>query len=472
MSNTTGKPEPESTGQENTPRRRRLVRFVFHAAAFILTWWFVSSMFPAVPSPVETTRAVLAKVGSVTNDLYYTLREADLEEKVERVRREAEAISPEDDSAFHAIDTTIWAQLDSLPWQERMRQLRRGDSIVQSRLGGISRAPALRGRVINVLLVGVDSRLGSRSARADAIHLLSIQPDSGIMEILSIPRDTYYDLGFPDTTSFNILANARAGGIRAFMRRVDSLVHRGPIRYYVEVGFSQVLGILEILGYRNPVETLQFLRTRKGLPAGDVQRSHNQALFIQKTILDNFHLAVGAGGELLVAAALQLVRTNMTFDVAQGLIYALAKTGFPHNRPEPVRVRMLPMYRYRLRDMLPDSLTVAVTLARARERARFPDSVHFHADVQSRLRHVLSLAVADTARPWRVISRLEVFFNQRAWLQVRDLPVRIGIRDSIVELLSAAYRRRGKEKKAEEVLAVRDAENYLYRLKHERNVDR
>ncbi len=470
MSRNTEKPEPDSVDKKNKPRR--FARFVFHSVAFVLTWWFISSIFTAVPSPLETARVVLVEAESVTNDLYYALREADLEEKAERVRREAETISPEDDSAFHAIDTVVWARFDSLPWQEHMRRLRRGDSIVQSQLRGISSAPALRGRVVNVLLVGVDSRLGSRSARADAIHLLSIQPDSGIIEILSIPRDTYYDLGFPDTTNFNILANARAGGIRAFMRRVDSLVRRGPIRYYVEVGFSQVMGILEILGYRNAVETLQFLRTRKGLPAGDVQRSHNQALFIKKTILDNFHLAVGAGGELLVAAGLQLVRTNLTFDVAQGLIYALAQTGFPLNRPEPVRVRMLPMYRYRLKDMWPDSLTVSLTLARARERAHLPDSSHAHPDVQSRLRHVLSLAVADTARPWRVISRLEVFFNQRAWLQVRDLATRITIRDSIVELLSSAYRRRGKEKKAEEVIAVRDAENYLYRIKQGRSTDR
>jgi hypothetical protein len=332
------------------------------------------------------------------------------------------------------------------------------DSALHATLRSISRRPPIGGRLINVLIVGIDSRLSARHARADALHLVTINPDSAVVEIMSIPRDTYSDLGYPDTTTFNIIANAKTTDNRRLMRKVAKIARRGPINYYIEVGFSQAMGIMEILGYRDPVRTLQFLRTRRTLPGGDIQRAHNQALFMRQNLIDKFPLLTGATGDMIITAGLSFLTTNMSKDFCLGLVYNLKTRGFPSHREDAVRLRMPPGNNIRLKEMVADSATIHNTLARVERRI---GSNGDQPDVASYLRRVYTRAMKDSTHPGKIVYRLRRLNEQHAWLQIQDAKARSGIRDTLTALLEYAYLKLGQTENAEAVRSAREAEQLL-----------
>jgi anionic cell wall polymer biosynthesis LytR-Cps2A-Psr (LCP) family protein len=68
------------------------------------------------------------------------------------------------------------------------------------------------GRRINIAVTGLDGRIGRLSKLADANHVISILIETGQIEIISVPRDTYVDLGYDedDTLNLNKLTICRA----------------------------------------------------------------------------------------------------------------------------------------------------------------------------------------------------------------------------------------------------------------------
>lgn len=438
--------------------KRRLIilfRTGFWLVVFIGAWGLLASMIPGMPGPASAMRAGLRLAKGATDELYFLAQEGSLEEAAKSVRDAAIEQEGED---------TARTDAERLPSERRARLPLRPiaeDSATQAQLANISHLPPVRGRLINILIIGIDSRLSARSARADAIHLVTINPDSAVVEFMSIPRDTYVDLGYPDTTRFNIIANAKFPGNKQLMRKVSELAKRGPVHHYVEVGFSQAMGILEILGYREPVKTLQFLRTRRTLAGGDIQRAHNQALFMRQNLIDKFSLLTGGTGDLILSAGLNFVTTNLTREFCLGLIYNLEQRGFPHHRADAVRLRMLPRYNLRLKQMVADSTTVQATLDRVRRIHGAGDDPNI--DVTAYLRRVNQHAMKDSARPGQVIHRLRRLNEQHAWLQIQDQRIRIGIRDTLTGLLESALRKVGKTDEAEDVRRAREAEDVLLR---------
>jgi anionic cell wall polymer biosynthesis LytR-Cps2A-Psr (LCP) family protein len=448
---------PEASPQQpKTPSRiRTSMKRVFKwTLSLVLLWWLVSAVVPGVPSPARGGKALFSVFKSISDDLYHAANKNSLEEAAKMVQGEATEHRPESDSGLAGADrlpVERRKRLPSVPVSE--------DSALRTTMTAISKTPVIRGRVINILLVGIDSRMGTRSARADALHLITVNPDSAVVEIMSIPRDTYCDLGYPDTTTFNIITNARAAGYPGFLKKVQDLTNRGPIKYYIEVGFSQALGVLEMLGYNDPVNTLKFLRTRKSLPAGDIQRSYNQAVFVRQNLLSKFSLFTGATGELILTAGLNFVETNLTREFCKGLIYALEQRGFPDHRPDAVRVRVLPLYKIRLKEMTADSVTVARTIARTKQIVQ--DDPSPNVNVTALLRRHVASAIEDSSRPGKVISRLKRLSEQHAWLQIQDFRARIGVRDSLLHCLERAYRRQGNNADADRVVDIKRSEDVL-----------
>lgn len=452
-------PDKTSTadGDAAKPKRFRifLKRFFVWTLMIIVLWWLASAMIPGLPTPARGGRALLSLFKTVSDDLYQAANKGELEKAARMVQ---------DEASEHRVEVdTAKSGADRLPAERRKRLPAvpvAEDSALRATMSAISKTPVIRGRVINILLVGIDSRLGVRNARGDALHLITVNPDSAVVEIMSIPRDTYCDLGYPDTTSFNIITNARGRGYPSFLKRIEELTNRGPVKYYVEVGFSQALGVLEMLGYNDPVNTLKFLRTRKSLPAGDVQRSYNQAVFIRQNLLSKFSLFTGATGELILTAGLNFVTTNLTREFCKGLIYSLEQRGFPDHRKDAVRVRMLPLYKIRLKEMTADSATVARTIARTKQLVSDEDFGP-NIDVTSSLRKHNRAALADSSRPGKVISRLRRLSEQHAWLQIQDYRTRIGVRDTLLNCLERAYRQQGNHADADRVIDIRRAEDVL-----------
>ncbi|MFN9151846.1 MAG: hypothetical protein ACK6C4_10800 [Bacteroidota bacterium] len=323
--------------------------------------------------------------------------------------------------------------------------------------------PKPGGRVINVLVTGVDARLGERSGRADANHLVRFFLDSGCVEIIAIPRGTPADAGFPDTSNFNMIANVRtAKGQSGYFKAVAEIAGVSKVDYWVEFGFSQALGLLELMGYRdNAQQTLRVLRSRKAYATGDYQRSYNQGQFIRQVMLRTFDNTDDILGQLAMRAALALVETNLTYDATQSIVEQLRQRGFSSQSKDRVWVRVKPddIQQFQVFDF--DSAKVGEMDRQISHRVdrTIPDSARVTpVDVEARLARMVARAVADSAkRPVGVMQALQGAYQQRAWMQISNRAARRMYRDRICSLMIYAYRRVGREadaKRAEQFLEL------------------
>ncbi len=428
------------------------IRFIAGFLGACIIWGGISWLIPAIPSPLATAKAMLLITKAGADKVYFAFNTGALEEASKRVEQEATDAAPDRQLGF---DSASFFQNVSIP-AERQGEV---DSAFQSVMKNLSKLPSIGGRVVNVAVIGVDSRLGETGARSDAIHLFTFSLDSGVVEIMSVPRETPCDLGHGDSSRLNIVSYARQRGVDFLLRKLEPMCRRGPIKYWAEVGFSQAMGIIELLGYSEPQKTLRFLRSRKAFGLGDWQRSHNQSVFLRENLVRKFSLLTGASGDVILTAGLQFVNTNMTKDFVQGIVYGLQKRGFPQHRYDAVRVKMVPLLKFRLEDVLPDSVNLARVATRS-DRIIGDDHAPGQ-NVEQRLVAMVRQAAADSARPAQVIRRLKVVVDQHAWMQVQNKPVRWALRDEMIMRLERAYRRLGKNAEAERVVAIKTSEDVL-----------
>jgi hypothetical protein len=446
---------PSIDKQQPPVKEHRFWMYTGRVVLLIIAWAFLAGAF-GFPSPLDLVLGAASLVKQGTDLIYYAFNEDELRQSSEKATGEAVE-----------NDTTGQAEGERSAVRNMMKLLTRSgvqvrpvsDSVLKRDLKELSTLPPVGGRVINILLFGVDARMGTLGARADAIHLFTINPDSGIVDIMSIPRGTIYDCGFPDTSTANIISSMRGKGIERFLKAVEEITNRRPIRYYVEVGFSQALGVLELLGYKDPKGTLRFLRSRKTFRTGDFQRSHNQSVFLRHSLVDKFSLFTGATGEVLLTAGLRFVNTNLTKDFCRGLIYALQSKGFPKNRSDASRVKMLPGFKMNLLDLLPDSANVAQA-SRASDNI-VGDQKAVGQNIAPRLQERIRTARADTLRPARVIRALKVIVGQHIWLQIDDRQLRRKLRDEAIDLLINAYIRQGNNAEVDQLRQLREAEDQM-----------
>lgn len=310
-----------------------------------------------------------------------------------------------------------------------------------------SEFPSPSGRVVNVMVTGLDSRLGDPMGHADANHLVRFFLDSGCIEIISIPRDTPHDAGFEDTTGLNKLTNVRANrGRAAYHVAAAEIAGVSRIDYWVEFGFSQAIGLLELMGYKeNASSTLRVLRSRQAYAAGDYQRVYNQGQFIRQIILRAFDQTDNFLGELALRASLALVETNLTYETCDQMLDALRSRGFSDADPSRIWVRLKPALITKLKVYSFDSANVdAIDHQITQKISRLGlDSIPVNAQTyERRLYNLVQKAAADSARSaGSVIRLLRRPYEQRAWLQIPNLSKRKMYRDRICGMLIASYRR-------------------------------
>jgi len=323
------------------------------------------------------------------------------------------------------------------------------------------------GRRINIAVIGVDARLGSSFKHGDANHVISILSDQGQIEITSIPRDTPADCGYEDSTGQNKLTVLYAmDSKKNYFKKIADIAGLDHIHYYIEVGFSQVMGLLELLGFKDTGSALQVLRSRSGLGGSDYQRSYNQGQFIRQTILKHFNKTDGFFSEILLRGGLSLVNTNLTASSARSIVNSLKKKGFPKNESS-VTVRIRPKMRmeYKVYDLMDTEVVGALSKKIQRFNLNKHDIIANQRENKTyrRLNSAVEKAVADSAKKnYRVLHRLTTYFKQRAWLQVADSAERYRLREQIGILLSDAYRKQGKTRKADKVLKVIENEKRLF----------
>lgn len=315
------------------------------------------------------------------------------------------------------------------------------------------------GRRINVAVTGVDSRLGSRYKHADANHVLSILPDQGIVEIYSVPRDTYADVGLEDST-LNKLAVLRAkNGRTAYLTEMARITGLDRIHYWMEVGFSQAIGIIEWLGYKNSHNTLQVLRSRKVFDGGDWQRTYTQGQFIKQSLLKSYNNYSGVFGDVVLLGGLSLVDTNIDLADVKEILRQLRKNNF--GKEDDVTVSVRPQFKFRYKKFDFDD---AETIAYLQGQVDSDDSskVDISELVAGKLTARIAKAREKQKYPWKVISLLDTYFDQKAWLQISDKQERHEIREELKTLLAGAYRKRNNNDKANEIEEVIDRESKMF----------
>lgn len=306
--------------------------------------------------------------------------------------------------------------------------------------------PAPTGRVVNVMITGVDSRLGDPMGHADANHVLRFFLDSGVVEIISIPRDTPSDAGFDDTTGLNKLTNVRANrGRNTYLKAVREIAGISSIDYYVEFGFSQAIGLLEMLGYKdNATSTLRVLRSRQAYSAGDFQRVYNQGQFIRQALRKNVDKTEGLFGSLALRAALMLVETNMSYDNARSLLDTLQANGFTGNESQTwVRLKPAMIAKFKVYEFDTANVSAINNQISSKIHKLGLDSVKITSETyEAKLSNLITKAALDSAKsPGNVIRLLKRPYDQRAWLQVTDKGRREAYRNRVCTLLSTSYTR-------------------------------
>jgi anionic cell wall polymer biosynthesis LytR-Cps2A-Psr (LCP) family protein len=309
------------------------------------------------------------------------------------------------------------------------------------------------GKVVSIMITGVDSRLGDPMGHADANHLLRFFLDSGMVEIISIPRDTYYDAGFEDSTGLNKLTNVRANRGRAqYLKAVAEIAGITKVDYYVEFGFSQAIGLLEMLGYKdNAAGTLRVLRSRQAYSAGDFQRVYNQGQFIRQAMLRNVQRTDGMMGSLALRAALALVETNLDYETTSAILEALRNKNFGADSKKVwVRLKPAVISKFTVYSFEEENVT-AINKQIAQKIKRLGlDSVKITEETyEKKFANLIGRAAADSAKkPANVIRLLKRAYDQRAWLQITSPQQREMYRARIGALLASAYRRINKPETA------------------------
>ncbi|MFC4557546.1 LCP family protein [Virgibacillus kekensis] len=190
---------------------------------------------------------------------------------------------------------------------------------------------------INILLLGVDERKNDKG-RSDTMVLMSLNPKTNSMKMLSIPRDTYVNIPGEGMDKIN---HAYAfGDVSLTVKTVEQMLDL-PIHFYSKVnmeGFKQgvdALGGVTVKndqaftqgGERFPAgeinlngeEALKYTRMRKNDPRGDLGRNERQREVIKAAVAE----AASFSSITKVTDILDVlggnVKTNMTMEQMQTL---------------------------------------------------------------------------------------------------------------------------------------------------------
>ena len=192
---------------------------------------------------------------------------------------------------------------------------------------------------VNVLLLGVNQGM------TDVIMVGSYDMENQYVNIISIPRDTfYYRPGWEANYAGNkINAIYHSEGIVPLAEAVSDLLYGMPIHYYAIVEYEDIRKVMDVIGgvevdvpfdmiYDDPTDTpplhiriyagtqtidssnvMEYLRYRKGYRNGDIGRIQVHQEFVKKVLKE----CLKAGNILDVAkVAIENVESDITYNMA------------------------------------------------------------------------------------------------------------------------------------------------------------
>jgi polyisoprenyl-teichoic acid--peptidoglycan teichoic acid transferase len=185
----------------------------------------------------------------------------------------------------------------------------------------------------SILMLGVDQREGDRG-RSDTIIVLTVNPNTNSIKMLSIPRDTRTEI--VGRGSDDKINHAYAfGGVPMSMDTIENFLDI-PIDYYVQMnmeGFKDIVDAVGGITVQNDLDftadgyhfakgeidlngdqALNYSRMRKADPRGDFGRNTRQRQIIQAVINKGASLSSLTKFSSIFTALGNNVKTNLTFD--------------------------------------------------------------------------------------------------------------------------------------------------------------
>ena len=185
----------------------------------------------------------------------------------------------------------------------------------------------------SILMLGVDEREGD-SGRSDTMIVMTVNPNTNSVKMLSIPRDTRTEIigrGFEDKIN-----HAYAfGGVEMSMNTVENFLDI-PIDYYLQInmdGFKDVVDAVGGVTVNNDLDftyegvhftkgditlngekALKYSRMRYDDPRGDFGRQLRQRQIIQAVLKEGASISTLANYGDIFNALSNNIKTNLTFD--------------------------------------------------------------------------------------------------------------------------------------------------------------
>ncbi|WP_223701205.1 LCP family glycopolymer transferase [Sutcliffiella deserti] len=187
----------------------------------------------------------------------------------------------------------------------------------------------------SVLLIGLDKETGStEKGRSDSLIVLTVNPTTESMKMVSIPRDTRTEIIGRGTQDKINHAHA-FGGVEMSIPTVENFLDI-PIDYYVKInmeGFKDLVDAVGGVEVNNPFaftqsgktfnegtisldgeSALSYVRMRKQDPRGDFGRADRQKQVVQAVINKGASFTGLANFDNILGAIGDNVRTNLVTD--------------------------------------------------------------------------------------------------------------------------------------------------------------
>lgn len=185
----------------------------------------------------------------------------------------------------------------------------------------------------SLLLLGVDEREDD-IGRSDTMIVLTVNPTTNSMKMVSIPRDTYTEIIGKDR--LDKINHAYAfGGIEMALHSVENLLNI-PIDYVVQINMESFQDIVNIVGgvtventtaftegeftfkegfiHLDGEQALSYVRMRKSDPIGDFGRQARQKKVLQAILTEGASINTLLNYKEFLNTIQKNFRTNMTFE--------------------------------------------------------------------------------------------------------------------------------------------------------------
>lgn len=223
-------------------------------------------------------------------------------------------------SVYHSLTSAVETMHEPIDWKPSKK---RAEPVVLEKKEPFS-----------VLMLGVDEREGDKG-RSDTIIVLTVNPNTNSVKMLSIPRDTRTEIigrGADDKIN-----HAYAfGGVPMAMETVQNFLDI-PLDYYVQInmeGFEEIVDAVGGVTLQNDLafsvgntvnfplgeitldgeEALHYSRMRYEDPRGDFGRQTRQRQIIQAVIQKGASVASLTNFSSIFTALGNNIKTNLTFD--------------------------------------------------------------------------------------------------------------------------------------------------------------